>query len=168
MAVQSLCGCSFMLFSYFSLIDSPADRLTLAFIVFLLAWIKSKVFVSKLLVNVKKCILLTDIKPRISILVLASEILFWSGYNHTYLNNFSKITCIHQQLLLNHPCTCLCPSAAGNRKSALAKGTCWEWLQQQRHASLYRQSDDSPQSYRPGGLHSGQLLSDPSSESCIH
>ena len=59
---------------------------------------------------------MSDINKQISILVLASKVQFWSGYNHTDLNNISKIVCLHQQLILNHPCSCLCPSAAETEK----------------------------------------------------
>ena len=82
--------------------------------------------------------------------------------------SITKMSYLHRQLILDHPCSCLCPSAARNRKWALAKRIGWEWLHQQRHASVYCQSDDSPQSFRPGRLHGGQLLSDPSSASCIN
>ena len=61
---------------------------------------------------------MADTNKQISILVLASNVQFWSGYNHTDLN-ISKIVCLHQQLILNHPCSCLCPSVARNRKWAL-------------------------------------------------
>ena len=52
------------------------------------------------------------------------------------------------------------------QKVALTERNCWEWLHQQRHTSLYRPSDDSPQSCRPVRSHGGWLLSDPYSESC--
>ena len=62
---------------------------------------------------------MVDINKQMSILVLALKVQFCSDYNHTDLNNISKIVCLHQQLILNHPCSRLCPLAARNRKWAL-------------------------------------------------
>lgn len=62
---------------------------------------------------------MADINKQISIFVLALKVQFWSGYNPTDLNKISKCFCLHQQVILNHPCSCLCPSAARNRKWAL-------------------------------------------------
>ena len=50
---------------------------------------------------------MADINKQISMLLLASKVQFWSGYNYTDLNNISKFVCSHQQLILNHPCTCV-------------------------------------------------------------
>ena len=55
---------------------------------------------------------MADINKQISILVLASKVQFWSDCSHMDLNNISKTVRLHQQLILNHPCSCLCPSAA--------------------------------------------------------
>ena len=89
-----------------------ADRILLPLIVLLLAWIKSKVFVS----TKKKCTY-GWYKQIMSILVPASKVQLWSGYNHTDLN-ISKSVCLHQQLILNHPWSRFCPLAARNWKSA--------------------------------------------------
>ena len=88
----------------------------------------------------KKNVLMADINKPNSILVLASKVQSGQATIIQHLGN----SCLHLQLFLNHPCSCLCPSAARNRKWALAKRTCWERLHQLRHGSLYRQSDDSP------------------------
>ena len=61
---------------------------------------------------------MADINKQISILVLAPKVQFCSGY-HMDLNNICKIVCLHQQLILNHPFSHLCLSAARNRKRTL-------------------------------------------------
>ena len=87
-----------------------------------------------------KLVLMADINKHISILVLASKVQFWSGYIHTDLRFRYKY----------------------RFRFRLGEENLLEW-----HASLHHQWDDSPQSCRPGRSHSGQSLSDPSSESCI-